>query len=92
MAFAVTAQSVANPAIAKKTGKACGACHTTPPALYAAGQKYKAGMKKQRGHPRKTSRPAPLFTHRRRGARPNETPGLAKGGEFARCWTSSRTA
>jgi hypothetical protein len=46
MTFAVTGQSVANPAIAKKTGKACGACHTTPPALNAAGQKYKAGMKK----------------------------------------------
>jgi cytochrome c553 len=46
MMFAVSGQSLANPAIAKKTGKACGACHTTPPALNAAGQKYKAGMKK----------------------------------------------
>jgi cytochrome c551/c552 len=46
MTFAVSGQSMANPAIAKKTGKACGACHTTPPALNDAGKKYKAGMKK----------------------------------------------
>ena len=31
----------ANPGIASKTGKACTACHTTPPKLNAAGQKYK---------------------------------------------------
>ena len=41
MTFAVTGPTLANPAIAQKTGKACGACHTTPPALNAAGKKYK---------------------------------------------------
>jgi cytochrome c551/c552 len=35
-------QTMANPAIAQKTGKACNACHTTPPALNDAGKKYKA--------------------------------------------------
>lgn len=38
-------QTMANPAMAQKTGKACNACHTTPPALNAAGKKYKAGGK-----------------------------------------------
>jgi hypothetical protein len=45
-AFALAPQAMANPAIAQKEGKACNACHTSPPALNAAGQKYKAGMKK----------------------------------------------
>ena len=43
---AVSGQALATPAIAQKTGKACNACHTTPPALNAAGKKYKEGMKK----------------------------------------------
>ncbi len=47
MTFAVTGQTSANPAIAQKTGKACGACHApAPPALNAAGKKYKDSMKK----------------------------------------------
>jgi hypothetical protein len=33
---------MANPAIAKKEGKPCAACHTAPPALNDAGKKYKA--------------------------------------------------
>jgi len=37
-----TGQSFATPAIASKEKKACGACHTTPPALNDAGKKYKA--------------------------------------------------
>ena len=41
MVVAVSGQSIANPAAAKKTGKACGACHTTPPTLNDAGKKYK---------------------------------------------------
>jgi len=45
-ALAFGPQAMANPAIAQKEGKACTACHTTPPTLNAAGQKYKAGMKK----------------------------------------------
>ena len=35
-------QSAATPAIASKEKKPCAACHTAPPALNAAGQKYKA--------------------------------------------------
>jgi hypothetical protein len=35
-------QTLANPAIAKKTGKACATCHTAPPALNDYGKKYKA--------------------------------------------------
>ena len=41
MMIAVSGQTMANPATAQKTGKACGACHTTPPALNDAGKKYK---------------------------------------------------
>ena len=37
-----SAQSRATPAIASKEKKPCTACHTAPPALNAAGQKYKA--------------------------------------------------
>ncbi len=37
-----SAQSMATPAIASKEKKPCTACHTAPPALNAAGQKYKA--------------------------------------------------
>jgi hypothetical protein len=38
----VSGQTMANPAIAKKEGKPCAACHTAPPALNDAGKKYKA--------------------------------------------------
>jgi len=41
MLMVVSGQTMANPAIAQKTGKACGACHTAPPALNDAGKKYK---------------------------------------------------
>jgi len=41
MLMVVSGQSIANPATAQKTGKACGACHTTPPTLNDAGKKYK---------------------------------------------------
>ncbi len=44
-AFAVmmfaSGQSMASPAIAKKTGEACAKCHTAPPALNDYGKKYK---------------------------------------------------
>jgi len=33
--------SMANPAIAKKTGQPCAKCHTAPPALNDYGKKYK---------------------------------------------------
>jgi hypothetical protein len=36
-------QSMANPAIAKKTGQPCAKCHTAPPTLNNYGKKYKAG-------------------------------------------------
>ena len=42
MIVIASGQSMANPAIAAKEKKACGACHTTPPALNDAGKKYKA--------------------------------------------------
>jgi len=38
----VSGQTMANPTIATKEGKPCAACHTAPPALNAAGKKYKA--------------------------------------------------
>jgi cytochrome c551/c552 len=41
LVLAASGQTMANPATAQKTGKACGACHTTPPALNDAGKKYK---------------------------------------------------
>ncbi len=40
MMFA-TAPSMANPAIAQKTGQACNKCHTAPPALNDYGKQYK---------------------------------------------------
>jgi hypothetical protein len=40
MMFA-SAQSMANPAIAKKTGQACNKCHTAPPTLNDFGKQYK---------------------------------------------------
>ena len=46
MTVMVSGPSVASPAIAQKTGKPCTACHTTPPALNAAGKKYKQSMGK----------------------------------------------
>ena len=42
MIMITSGQSMANPAIAAKEKKPCAACHTAPPALNAAGQKYKA--------------------------------------------------
>jgi hypothetical protein len=42
MIVIATGQSMATPAIAATAHKACGACHTTPPALNDAGKKYKA--------------------------------------------------
>jgi hypothetical protein len=41
----VSGQTMANPAIAQKTGQACAKCHTAPPALNDYGKKYKAGGK-----------------------------------------------
>ena len=43
MIVITSAQTMANPAIAKKTGQACAKCHTAPPALNDYGKKYKAG-------------------------------------------------
>jgi hypothetical protein len=43
MVVAVSGQTMANPAIAQKTGQPCGKCHTAPPALNDYGKKYKAG-------------------------------------------------
>ncbi len=40
-----TGPSMANPAIAKKTGQPCAKCHTAPPALNDYGKKYKADQK-----------------------------------------------
>ena len=45
MSLAAVQQASATPAIAKKTGFACGKCHTAPPALNDYGKKYKAGHK-----------------------------------------------
>jgi hypothetical protein len=42
MIVIASGQSMATPAIAAKEKKPCAACHTTPPTLNAAGQKYKA--------------------------------------------------
>ncbi len=44
MMFA-SASSMANPAIAQKTGQACNKCHTAPPALNDYGKQYKAKNK-----------------------------------------------
>jgi hypothetical protein len=38
-------QTMANPAIAQKTGQACTKCHTAPPALNDYGKKYKENGK-----------------------------------------------
>ena len=40
-----SAPSMANPAIAKKTGEACTKCHSAPPALNDYGKQYKAKNK-----------------------------------------------
>jgi len=45
MMFA-SGQTMANPAIAQKTGQACAKCHTAPPALNDYGKKYKDSEKK----------------------------------------------
>jgi hypothetical protein len=46
MTVMVSGPSMANPAIASKTGKPCATCHTAPPALNAYGKKYQKSMKK----------------------------------------------
>ena len=46
MLMLASGQTMANPAIAKKTGQACGKCHTAPPALNDYGKKYKDSLKK----------------------------------------------
>jgi hypothetical protein len=46
MLMLASGQTMANPAIAKKTGQACGKCHTAPPALNDYGKKYKDSDKK----------------------------------------------
>ena len=38
-------QTMANPAIAQKTGQACAKCHSAPPALNDYGKKYKESGK-----------------------------------------------
>jgi hypothetical protein len=43
MIVLASSQSMANPAIAKKTGQPCTKCHTSPPTLNDYGKKYKAG-------------------------------------------------
>ena len=43
MIVITSGQTMANPAIAQKTGQACAKCHTAPPALNDYGKKYKAG-------------------------------------------------
>jgi hypothetical protein len=43
MIMITSGQSMANPAIAKKTGQPCAKCHTAPPTLNDYGKKYKAG-------------------------------------------------
>ncbi len=46
MIMFLSAPSMANPAIAKKTGEACTKCHTAPPTLNDYGKKYKASQGK----------------------------------------------
>lgn len=46
MIMIASGQTMANPAIAKKTGEACGKCHSAPPALNDYGKKYKDSQKK----------------------------------------------
>ena len=43
MIVLASGQTMANPAIAKKTGQPCAKCHTAPPTLNDYGKKYKAG-------------------------------------------------
>jgi len=45
MIMLASGQSLANPAIAKKTGEPCTKCHTAPPALNDYGKKYKENQK-----------------------------------------------
>ena len=45
MIVLASGQSLANPAIAKKTGEPCTKCHTAPPALNDYGKKYKENQK-----------------------------------------------
>ena len=41
MIMLASGQTLANPAIAKKTGQPCTKCHTAPPTLNDYGKKYK---------------------------------------------------
>jgi hypothetical protein len=45
MMMVVSGQTMANPAIAQKTGQPCAKCHTAPPALNDYGKKYKGSGK-----------------------------------------------
>jgi hypothetical protein len=45
MMMLASGQTMANPAIAKKTGQACAKCHTAPPTLNDYGKKYKESGK-----------------------------------------------
>jgi hypothetical protein len=46
MIMVMSGQTMANPAMAQKTGQACAKCHTAPPALNDYGKKYKDSQKK----------------------------------------------
>jgi hypothetical protein len=45
MIVLASGQTMANPAIAQKTGQPCAKCHTAPPALNDYGKKYKNSQK-----------------------------------------------
>lgn len=45
MIMLASGQTMANPAIATKTGQPCAKCHTAPPALNDYGKKYKDSQK-----------------------------------------------
>lgn len=45
MIMLASGSTMANPAIAQKTGQACAKCHTAPPALNDYGKKYKESGK-----------------------------------------------
>jgi cytochrome c553 len=44
--IAAPRSAMANPDMAKSTGKPCGACHTTPPTLNDYGKKFRDSQKK----------------------------------------------
>jgi hypothetical protein len=45
MIMLASGPTMANPAIAQKTGQPCAKCHTAPPTLNDYGKKYKANQK-----------------------------------------------